>query len=57
MATLVPCDKCGGTGRIPHEPRKIWDEPDPFDQQTEELCPPCGGSGKVPLKYDKVMEV
>lgn len=42
----IPCDKCHGTGTVPHEKRKIADgAPDPHDYQLVELCDKCGGAG------------
>jgi DnaJ-class molecular chaperone len=44
----VPCDACQGRGIVPHTRRTIENnKPDPFDQQSEELCSKCGGNGRM----------
>lgn len=45
-----PCERCGGTGRIPRTRRRQADgTPDPSDilGQHMEICDHCGGSGEV----------
>jgi len=45
-----PCERCGGTGRIPRTRRRQADgTPDPSDilGQHSEICDLCGGSGEV----------
>jgi len=45
-----PCERCGGSGRVPRTRRRRADgSPDPFDivGQHMEICDRCGGSGEV----------
>ena len=47
---MKPCERCGGSGRMPRVQRRRADgSPDPFDilGQHREVCDKCGGSGEV----------
>jgi len=40
------CERCGGSGHIPRERRKLADgSADPADYRREEICDKCGGFG------------
>jgi DnaJ-class molecular chaperone len=48
---MTPCERCGGSGRIPRLQRRRADgTPDPLDiiGQHREICDRCGGSGEMP---------
>lgn len=52
-----PCGKCGGSGTVPREVRKMADgQPDPLDFRRRELCEPCGGSGVIRADYAAVRD-
>jgi hypothetical protein len=48
---VKPCERCGGSGRMPRVQRRRSDgTPDPFDivGRHREICDRCGGSGEAP---------
>ena len=48
--SLKQCPRCGGTGTVLRERRRLADgRPDPLDFRLSEICPGlCCGSGVVP---------
>jgi hypothetical protein len=50
MTTTTPCERCGGSGRVPRLQRRRTDgSPDPLDilGRHHEVCDRCGGSGEA----------
>lgn len=42
------CTRCGGSGTVLRERRKLADgRPDPLDFRMSEVCTVCGGEGSV----------
>ncbi|HWB50162.1 MAG TPA: hypothetical protein VG651_13710 [Stellaceae bacterium] len=51
MKTAPPCERCGGSGRVPRLQRRRPDGSlDSFDilGRHQEVCDRCGGSGEAP---------
>jgi hypothetical protein len=50
MTTATPCERCGGSGRVPRLQRRRADgSVDPLDilGRHHEVCDCCGGSGEA----------